>query len=75
MKRRAFLTASATAPLAGITAALPFAGVAGSEDDGGFPELLDNLEKLPPKLREAVMILARALAEEQRERMAADRAA
>ena len=70
MKRRAFLTASAAVPLAGITAALPFAGVARSEENGGFPELLDILETLPPDLREYVFSYARFLAEGKRKRMA-----
>ena len=68
MKRRTFLRASATAPLAGITAALPLAGVAGSEEDGGFPELLDNLKRLPPDIREHVLMFTRFLADRQRKR-------
>ena len=70
MKRRAFLSASAAVPLAGITAALPFAGVARSEENGGFPELLDILETLPPDLRENVFSYARFLAESGRKRRA-----
>ena len=70
MKRRAFLAASAALPLAGITAALPFAGVARSEENGGFPELLDILETLPPDLREYVFSYARFLAESGRKRRA-----
>ena len=70
MKRRAFLTASAAVPLAGITAALPFAGVARSEENGGFPELPDILETLPPDLREYVFSDARCLAESGRKRRA-----
>ena len=66
MKRRTFLRASAAVPLAGITAALPFTGVAGSEEDGDFSELLDTLEKLPPDRREHVMNYARFLAERHR---------
>ena len=38
-----------------------------AEEDRGFPELLADLKKLPPKLRDAVMELTRALAEERRE--------
>ena len=69
MKRRAFLSASAAVPLAGITAALPFVGVASSEEDD-ITELLEILETLPPDLREYVFGYARYLAERGRKRMA-----
>ena len=69
MKRRAFLSASAAVPLAGITAALPFVGVASSDEDG-ITELLYNLERVPPDLREYVFSYARFLAESGRKRMA-----
>ena len=73
MKRRAFLSASAAVPLAGITAALPFAGVAGvagSKEEPDIEELLDILETLPPDLREYVFSYARFLAESGRKRRA-----
>ncbi len=64
--RRTILAASAAVPLAGITAALPIAWVAGSEEDGGFQELLDILETLPPHEREYIFGYARFLAERRR---------
>ena len=71
MKRRKFLAAAATAPLAGIIAALPIAGIASAQDDGGFQDLLDILEKLPPDRREFVFSYTRFLAEDARKQRAA----
>ena len=72
LTRRTALAVPVTLPL------LPVSAYAGpyrtsksdlpAEDDGDFLELVENLEKLPPNLQEAVKTLVRSLAEERRKR-------
>ncbi len=70
MKRRAFLSASAAAPLAGITAALPFTGAAASEGGAEFSEIQQLFGRMTQKQRAVITGCARLLAEKPGKRAA-----
>ena len=66
----AALAVPVTLPLLPVSAFATPAVEASSDEDRGFQELLVDLKKLPPKLREAIIRMVNALADEQRARKA-----
>ena len=72
MKRRAFLSASATLPLAGAASVLPYASSAGSGEDIGVVELKRLFYAMRPEHQRIICELTRMLAEPRRKKMAGD---
>ena len=68
--RRTALAVPVTLPLLPVSAYAGAAVVANSEEDGGFQEILANLEKMHPKDRQLIIDLTRTLAEIHRKRRA-----
>ncbi len=68
--RRTAIAASVTLPLLSVVSYAAPAVEAGSDKGAGLPELLHNLERLPPNIRKACIAFIHTLAEEQRKLMA-----